>query len=508
MEIKSKKTIKDFGQYFERKIIATTIFIQIVIVLCFSGALLLAGIMSWQDPLFWVLIVAVFSLGSAISLALIPIALEPLRGILAALVHKTGERAITTPPNPNHKNYEETGFKAVLEAIYSDSLPSTNSSAEDPDENHLTAQAFNHTSCGVVLLNSDKEIIFANASAPIGYTQKGQPFLALDFFNDVSLEQWFAEIDEKAINAERRWRRIGTNPKFIKKQRFFDVIASYERDAKAETVIFLVDQTERYQPEEDDLNFMAFAAHELRGPITVIRGYLEVLEQELADRFKGDEPELMERLTVSANRLSSYISNILNVSKFDKHHLRVTLLEDSVADIYASIADDMQMRAQAQHRLLNVNIPKDLPTVAADRSSIGEVIGNLIDNAIKYSFEGGVIEVNATVMGDFVEVSVKDNGIGMPPNVVKNLFRKFYRSHRSRESVAGAGIGLYVCKAFVESHGGSISVRSRENEGSIFTFTLPIYATVADKLLEDDHLNEGLIRRDGNWIKNHAMYRE
>ena len=127
----------------------------------------------------------------------------------------------------------------------------------------------------------------------------------------------------------------------------------------------------------------------------------------------------------------------------------------------------MNLRAVTSNRLLNVNIPEDLPTVAADRSSVGEVLANLIDNAIKYSFEGGLIQVTAAKKGDFIEVSVADNGIGMPPSVVNNLFHKFYRSHRSREAVAGTGIGLYICKAFIESHGGSISARSKENEGSL-----------------------------------------
>jgi signal transduction histidine kinase len=154
-----------------------------------------------------------------------------------------------------------------------------------------------------------------------------------------------------------------------------------------------------------------------------------------------------------------------------------------------------------------VAIPTDLPTVAADRGSIGEVLGNLIDNAIKYSNEGGAVNVSAAAKGDFVEVSVEDHGIGMPGNVVSSLFHKFYRSHRSRETVAGTGIGLYITKAFVESHGGHISVRSVENEGSVFTFSLPIYATVADKLKANNNSNESLIETSSGWIKNHSMYR-
>ncbi len=168
----------------------------------------------------------------------------------------------------------------------------------------------------------------------------------------------------------------------------------------------------------------------------------------------------------------------------------------------------MRLRAASQNRLLSVEFSKDLPTIAADRGSISEVLSNLIDNALKYSNEGGLVQVSAKVAQDSVKIAVTDNGIGMPGNVVSNLFHKFYRSHRSRETVAGTGIGLYICKAIVESHGGKIEVRSIDGEGSTFEFSLPIYSTVAEKLKADNNSNESLINRDaGGWIKNHSMFR-
>jgi len=183
------------------------------------------------------------------------------------------------------------------------------------------------------------------------------------------------------------------------------------------------------------------------------------------------------------------------------------LAETSVAAIYDTIRDDMQMRASAQNRLLTVTIPEGLPAIAADPASLGEVFGNLIDNAIKYSNEGGAINVTAGVKGDQVEVAIEDHGIGMPSSVVSNLFQKFYRSHRSRETVAGTGIGLYISKAIVESHGGNISVRSEEGRGSTFIVSLPTFQSVADKLKAGNNSNEGLIEQNDGWIKNHSMYR-
>lgn len=507
MAIKTNKTIGDYRCYYKKTTLAYSIASQIAVAGGVCLILVANKILSIDDIALWAIVFIVFALGMGMTVLSLKIASEPVYDILDALSHKAGENTITTPPNPNAKYNSKNGFKTVLQTIYSDSKTPESVLQQSSRPSDLLSQSLNSTSCGVVILGPDKRILSANRAAPIATAQDGEPYLALDFLNEQSLAEWLAEIDESELRAERKWRRVATDPTVFKKNRYFDIVASYSKGAPGETVVMMFDNSTQYLPEEEDLNFISFAAHELRGPITIIRGYLDVLNQELSDRLKNDEPQLMERLTVSANKLSSYINNILNVAKFDRHHLKVYLSEDSISAIYDSIADDMQLRASTQHRLLSVQIPDNLPTVAADRSSISEVISNLVDNAIKYSFDGGSVVITAEQKGDFVEVSVADNGVGMPANVVNNLFHKFYRSHRSREAVAGTGIGLYICRAFVESHGGSIVARSKENEGSVFSFTLPVYATIKDRLLEDGQLNRHLIRQGGGWIKNHTMYR-
>lgn len=506
----TSNTITAYKAHYKHTLAGLLIGSQVIVSVGAGLVMLATKLFIWQDPTFWMVISVIFLLGLGTIVVMMPIIVEPLYELLAALIHKTGEPSTTKPPNPNAKRYEKTGFKVALEVIY-DSPQAKSASNTHTNQihakEHTLMQSLNHTSCGVIVLDPQKNIISANKAAPIAQTPEGDSYIALDFANDQSLLEWLTDIDNKTVSAERVWQRVSIDPDIAQASRIFDVVASYQKDAPGETVVFLFDRSKQYLPEEEDLNFIAFAAHELRGPITIIRGYLDVLQEELAPLLVDDQPQLMDRLTVSANRLSGYIDNILNVARFDRHHLDIHLSEERILDIYASIADDMQLRASAQHRLLNVSLPDDLPTVAADRGSIGEVIGNLIDNAIKYSFEGGVVNVNAERKGDFVEISVSDNGIGIPANVVKNLFHKFYRSHRSREAVAGTGIGLYICKAFVESHGGTITARSQEHEGSTFSFTLPVYDTVKDKLLEDGQMNRQLIHKGGGWIKNHSMYR-
>lgn len=467
-----------------------------------------------STTVFWVAASGLFVIALFINLTILKLTVKPVQELLAAIAHIAGERSAITPPNPNDKKYQKSGFGQILQTLYELSSKDSKKVVSTENDQQVVkktksplATALDMTNCGFVTLDKNRKITYANTAAPISINSAGRKELSLIFNGADTITAWLDVCSERAVHAEHVWTRVPDKLPGDEGRRFFDVIASYQKGADNEVILVLLNRTDAYNIDEEDLDFIAFAAHELRGPITVIRGYIDVLQDELSDVLKDDQHELFRRLTVSANRLSSYVSNILNASRYDRRHLKVRLLEDSVAAIYDTINDDMQLRAASQNRILSVALPTDLPTVAADRASISEVFSNLIDNAIKYSNEGGSINLTAIAKGDFVEVAIEDHGIGMPGNVVSNLFKKFYRSHRSRETVAGTGIGLYISKAIVESHGGNISVRSEEGRGSTFTVSLPIYATVADKLKASDNSNEGLIEEGKGWIKNHSMFR-
>jgi len=501
-----------FWPAFFKRTITLVILSQVVIALAVGSAIVLTDILNISSVILWVIIVALFAINLTIILLIFISAVRPTRDLMAAIIHASGEKSDLVLPNPNNEQNDQTGFRDALQTIYKLSAKQ-DATKVNPIVSSVSSQiasvtdALDMTVCGFVTLDSKRQIKFANKSAPVHVNNVGLRELNLLFNGSNTLDAWLDTCAKDSVHAEHVWTRISDRLPNEEGRRFFDVIASYEKGADSETVLTLIDRTSIYTVDEENLDFLSFAAHELRGPITVIRGYLDVLEDELTEVFKDDQQELFHRLVVSANRLSGYIDNILNTSRYDRRHLKVYLAEGSVAAVYDIIKDDMQMRASSQNRLLAVQFPPDLPTIAVDGASMSEVLSNLIDNAIKYSSEGGAINVTAAVNGDFVDISVEDHGIGMPENVVGNLFQKFYRSHRSRETVAGTGIGLYISKAIVESHGGTISVRSEDGKGSTFTVSLPIYATVADKLKAGDNSNEGLIVEGRGWIKNHTMYR-
>lgn len=507
---KPPQLVKEYWPRYRRQSLFFVIAMQVITTLIIIISLMLTGLIEPTSTTFWVILISIAAGTIGVNILVFSVVSEPLQMLTKALTHAAGEPTTTTPPNPNAKRYERNGFKPLLQTIYElgGKLEGETTAPSTVMKSNLPAfeTVLDTTSTAIIFLK-DSKVVYANKAAPVRETADGDRQLDIIIDVDQSLEGWIKECEEHAVNASKIWRRVANKLVGEEDRKMYDMAASYQKGSDVDVILTLIERTEEYIPEDNDLDFISFAAHELRGPITVIRGYLDTLGDELADRFADDEQELFNRLVVSANRLSSYVNNILNAAKYDRRHLTVHLHEESVAAMYDTIKDDMQLRAIAQNRLLSISLPDDLPTVAADKSAIGEVMGNLIDNAIKYSNEGGVVSLSAQVMQNSVEISVTDQGIGMPGNVLSNLFHKFYRSHRSRETVAGTGIGLYICKAIVESHGGTISVRSVEGEGSTFSFTLPIYATVAEKLKAGDNNPEGLIQHHDGWINNHGAMR-
>lgn len=501
-----KPMMRDYWGKFSSRALGIIIGGQTFVVMLVFAGLELLGItrLGWLMCFEVALIVA--TIMSVISVIIATLIGKPFHDLVRAIVLVSDEPSAVTPPNPN--KYTKDGFKEILQSVYQMAAAhdSTDSASEAPVDNVVTS-GLDSMSTGIVIMDSSQNIIYHNRHAPVRTDVEGKDVLEAIFPDDDSVEKWLRGAAKNKSNAEHQWTRISNRLPGEKDRRIFDVAANFHRNSKAQTVLTFFDRTNQYTPEEDDLDFISFAAHELRGPITVIRGYLDVLDDELKDKLEQDQAELLQRLTVASNRLSSYVNNILNASRYDRRHLKLHLVEENVRNIYDQITDDMHLRAQAQNRVLIVDIPIDLPTVAADGNAVGEVISNLVDNAIKYSNEGGLVHVMARAVPDFVEISVIDRGIGMPSNVLQNLFHKFYRSHRSRETVAGTGIGLYICRAIVSSHGGIITARSVENEGSTFSFTLPIYDTVAEKLKAGDNSNVTLIEHGSGWIRNHSLYR-
>jgi len=477
---------------------------QLVITIVLTTLLMLLGFDWLTIGIYIVLPVTI--LQAFMSILVVRYSLGPVDILSRSIAHVSKETNSVTPPNINGTYFERTGIKAMVETVYNLALEGDAPKAA-PAEMERTIM--DQLPVGLIALDENRAIVYASANAPIHTDAGGNQTISLVFQGHDTLRSWLEQSEKNSVSGEHSWTRIQTALPDEQNRRICDVVALYQKKGKGgvETVIATIDRTAHYAADEEDMDFIALAAHELRGPITVIRGYLDVLSDELGGSLQADQEELFKRLSVSASRLSGYVSNILNVSRYDRRHLQLHLREDRLSDVYALIADDLALRASTLNRLLSVDIPDTLPTVAADRSSLTEVLANLVDNAIKYSSEGGIVKVTAQQEGGFVSVQIVDHGIGIPGSVVGHLFSKFYRSHRSRQTVAGTGLGLYISKAIIESHGGQIGVSSTEGQGSTFHFSVPVYSTVADRLLANNNGNLEVIESANGWIKNHSMFR-
>jgi two-component system, OmpR family, phosphate regulon sensor histidine kinase PhoR len=247
-----------------------------------------------------------------------------------------------------------------------------------------------------------------------------------------------------------------------------------EQGAPSKATVVAHDITERKRAEQIKDEFIGMVSHELKTPLTVVTGALNVA------MTKGLAPEERESLLQDAvwgtEAMADIVDNLLELSRWQSNRLR---LQPALLDIGRTTNTLVTYAASRSPRHVIVcDIPPGLPLVHADRTRIERVLDNLIDNAIKYSPNGGQVTVAATREGEFLMVSVTDQGIGISHGDVAKLFQPFARLETNvpGSAIQGIGLGLVVCRRLIEAHGGRIWVESEPGKGSTFYFTLPIPA--------------------------------
>jgi len=212
-------------------------------------------------------------------------------------------------------------------------------------------------------------------------------------------------------------------------------------------------------------------AHELRTPLANIRGYLEALR----DRVVEPSPELVDSLYEEAMLLSRLVDDLQELALAEAGQLRLVRQPVDLAEVVQQAVHSFQPQADAKRLAIETELPPGLPPVYADRQRVGQVLRNLLRNAVAYTPAGGQITVSARQVGAELEVAVRDTGVGIAPEHLPYIFERFYRADRSRtRSTGGAGLGLTIVKQLVEAHGGCVRVESQVGAGSTFIFTLPV----------------------------------
>lgn len=220
--------------------------------------------------------------------------------------------------------------------------------------------------------------------------------------------------------------------------------------------------------------FISMASHQLRTPLTTVKGYLSMLLEDDAGKLTKQQTQFVEQAFSSSQRMVYLIADLLNVSRLSTGKFVIDSKPTDLAEVVAQEVDQLQRNAKAKNIKLSYKKPADFPIVEIDETKIRQVIMNFTDNALYYTKDGGVVEVSLAEVGRSIELKVKDNGIGVPQTLQHKLFTKFYRADNAQAvRPDGTGLGLFMAKKVILAQGGSIIFSSREGKGSTFGFTFP-----------------------------------
>lgn len=241
------------------------------------------------------------------------------------------------------------------------------------------------------------------------------------------------------------------------------------------SVVNIHDVTAEYEIMQMKNEFVSTVSHELRTPMTSIKGYVDLILDGDAGEINEIQREFLQIVKENSDRLVELINDMLDISRIESGRIHLKIVPLSLLDAVEGAVDSFRAVLEQTGRTIDVQIPEKMPRVAGDRDRVGQVLINFISNALKYSPGGGTVTIKARHTGDTVALSITDQGIGIGKEDQKNLFTKFYRvdSTLTRE-IGGTGLGLSICKSIIELLGGKVSVRSKQGEGSTFTFTLPV----------------------------------
>jgi len=330
---------------------------------------------------------------------------------------------------------------------------------------------FNSMTEGLVVLNEQRRITMANRAfdALFGISGDIQSRTMIEAVRHHDLAELVQKVGLESPVIEQEIRIS------VPTERWVQVSAALLTNDAGEhhgVVLVFHDLTRLKKLEIARKDFVANVSHELRTPLSLIKGYVETL----LDGAKDDPAislKFLRTIERNADRLKLLIEDLLTISELEAGRIELHLQPLNIQPLAAKVLEDLQTRASARQITLNSRMAS--LQVEADPGRVEQVLANLVDNAIKYGRPGGTVTVDARAIANgLIEVSVADDGPGIPADAIERIFERFYRvdKARSREQ-GGTGLGLSIVKHIVQSHGGKVWAASEPGRGATFFFTLP-----------------------------------
>ena len=255
-------------------------------------------------------------------------------------------------------------------------------------------------------------------------------------------------------------------------------------DATAGAVVLFHDITLLKRADKVRRDFVANVSHELRTPLSILRGYIETL----LDDPKTSREELVRILRVMerhSKRLGLLVDDLLSLAQLESRSASLQFSNVQLAELFATVVRDWGKKFAEKRLKIVVDIQPEARMIRADQTRLQEVLYNLLDNAVKYSRDNGVIRLQAERHGNEIALSVSDNGIGISKDDLPRIFERFYRADKARspESIRGTGLGLAIVKHIVQLHGGRVGAESELGRGTTIRVMLPAQMTNDERLM-------------------------
>ncbi|MDP9231201.1 MAG: ATP-binding protein [Actinomycetota bacterium] len=378
--------------------------------------------------------------------------------------------ALTLIAAETHPTYTQADFELALELARRAAVAVDNARLYgEAEKGANAAQALAYVADGVVLLDKDGVVRHWNpAAAAITGVDEAR---ALGKPVDEVVSAWTALTSHVPLAQHgASGARPVTVPLVLEGRELWVAVSGV--DFGEGTVYALQDVTDEHALEKTRSDFVATASHELRTPLAAVYGAVRTLRREDVELSDDDRTTFLEMIESESLRLSHIVDQILLAGQLDADAVELSLSECKPAEIAAGVIESASVHLP-EGISLNLRAEED-PSITCDENKLRQVLVNLLDNAIKYSPEGGKVEILAEQAGGRCEIEVSDEGLGIPSSEREKIFEKFYRlDPQQTTGVGGSGLGLYICRELVERMDGRLSVESEPGVGSRFTVSLP-----------------------------------
>lgn len=342
------------------------------------------------------------------------------------------------------------------------------------DERNKTMAIIENLTDGIILLNKKKQIEIINSPATELFNIGKKEAIGKCFIDLLDIEN-IPEIKKILIDKDRI-RNIYREEVATLDGLHLEITSVLLKDEIEEKgfLIIIHDVTKEKLIEKMKTEFVSVAAHQLRTPLSAIKWTIRMILDGDVGEINEEQRELLEQTYISNERMIKLINDLLDVSRIEEGRLLYDQEDTRIEDVLDSVIEASQEMLRNKNMVLEVN-KKETPKVKIDKEKIGVVIQNLLENAIKYTEQGGKIKITLDNDEKNVIFKIEDSGVGIPKSQQDRIFTKFFRAENvTRMETDGTGLGLYTTKNIVQAHKGQIWFESEENKGTTFYFTIPI----------------------------------